>query len=90
VEFITDLHLHSKYSRAVSPQMVLSQMAKWAVKKGINLLTTGDFNHPLWFKSIKAELEEEGGGIYKLKMNNGQLAANNVRFVLTTEIFQHL
>jgi len=40
--------------------MVLPEIAKWAVKKGINLLTTGDFTHPLWLRSIKAELEEAG------------------------------
>jgi len=86
VEFITDLHLHSKYSRAVSPQMVLPEMAKWAAKKGINLLTTGDFTHPLWLRSIKAELEERGEGVYKLRMKDEGLSTNNVRFILTTEI----
>ena len=55
MEFVADLHLHPKYSRAVSPQMVLSQMAQWAGKKGINLLTTGDWTHPLWLMSIKGE-----------------------------------
>lgn len=60
MEFVADLHLHSKYSRAVSPQMVLTEMAKWGAKKGINLLTTGDWTHPLWMRSIKGELEEAG------------------------------
>jgi uncharacterized protein (TIGR00375 family) len=81
MEFISDLHLHSKYSRAVSPQMALPEMAKWAFKKGINLLTTGDFTHPLWFRSIKAELDEVGEGVYKLKKQD-----LNVRFILTVEI----
>jgi len=67
MEFIADLHLHSKYSRAVSQQMVLPEMAKWGAKKGINLLTTGDWTHPLWLRSIKGELEEAGEGVYKLK-----------------------
>lgn len=62
-----DLHLHSKYSRAVSQQMVLPEMAKWARRKGIDLLGTGDFTHPLWFRELKAGLEEAGEGIYKLK-----------------------
>src|SRR3990167_82261 len=86
MEFVTDLHLHSKYSRAVSPQMVLPEMAKWAAKKGINLLTSGDFTHPLWFRNIKAELEEAGEGVYKLKIKNEKLKINEVRFILTTEI----
>ena len=76
MEFVTDLHLHSKYSRAVSPQMVLPEMAKWAAKKGINLLTSGDFTHPLWFRNIKAELEEAGEGGDKLKIKNEKLKIN--------------
>jgi len=81
MEFIADLHLHSKYSRAVSPAMVLPEMAKWAAKKGINLLTASDFTHPLWFRTMKGELEESGDGIYKLKKGE-----QGVRFLLSTEI----
>lgn len=81
MEFVADLHLHSKYSRAVSQAMVLAEMAKWAVKKGINLLTASDFTHPLWLRSIKAELTESGEGIYKLKKGE-----QGVRFLLSTEI----
>lgn len=86
MQFIADLHLHSKYSRAVSPQMVLPEMAKWGAKKGINLLATGDWTHPLWLRSIKMELEEGGAGVYKLKNQNSKVKINEVRFVLTTEI----
>lgn len=43
MEIIADLQLHSKYARAVSPQMVLPTMAMWGKKKGIDLLGTGDF-----------------------------------------------
>jgi len=82
VEFIADLHLHSKYSRAVSPQMLLPEMALAAAKKGLNLIASGDFTHPLWLRDIKAELKETNDGIYKLKSQ----ADNNVRFLLTTEI----
>lgn len=86
MEFVADLHLHSKYSRAVSQQMILPEMAKWAVKKGINLLTTGDWTHPLWLRTIKGELEEVGEGVYKLRMKDKGLRINDVRFILTTEI----
>ena len=66
--------------------MVLPEMARWAAKKGINLLTTGDWTHPLWLRSIKGELEEAGEGIYKLKVKSEKLKVENVRFILTTEI----
>lgn len=64
--------------------MILTEMARWAAKKGINLLTTGDFTHPLWLRSIKAELEGEGG-IYRIK-NEELRIKSDVRFILTTEI----
>ncbi len=47
--------------------MVLPTMAAWGKKKGIDILTTGDWTHPLWFREIRELLEEAGEGIYKLK-----------------------
>ncbi|MEK7516959.1 MAG: endonuclease Q family protein, partial [Patescibacteria group bacterium] len=81
MQFVADLHLHSKYSRAVSQQMILPEMARWAIKKGINILSTGDWTHPLWIREIKSLLEESGEGMYKLKSGE-----TNVRFLLSTEI----
>ncbi len=67
MEIIADLHLHSKYSRAVSQEMIIPQIFKWAVKKGIGLVGTGDWTHPLWLREIKANLKEVGEGVYGLK-----------------------
>jgi len=58
-KIITDFHFHSKYSRATSPQMDLSGVAKWAKIKGVDLVGTADFTHPLWFRALSAQLEEE-------------------------------
>ena len=80
MQIIADLHLHSKYSRAVSKDMTLPVMASFAQKKGINLLTTADWTHPLWFKEIQSQLEEAGKGVYKLKTGEEPL------FLLSTEI----
>ena len=79
MKFIADLHFHSKYSRAVSPQMELVNLAEWGRKKGIDILTTTDFTHPLWFREIKVKLKEIRSGIY-------QLNKNGLCFILTTEI----
>ena len=66
MEFVADLHLHGKYSRAVSPNMTLPIMAAYAVQKGIiDILTVADWTHPLWFKEVTAQLEE--AGVYKIK-----------------------
>lgn len=78
---IADLQLHSRYSRAVSQNMTLSQISLWSKKKGINLVATGDWTHPLWFRSIKSELDEVNSGIFTLKER-----PNETYFLLSTEI----
>lgn len=67
MKIIADLQLHSKYSRAVSKDMVVQEIARWARVKGIDLAATGDWTHPLWFRELRASLEEAGEGIYKIK-----------------------
>ena len=84
MEYVADLHLHSKYSRAVSPNMVLPQMALWAKKKGINILSTGDWTHPLWFREIKDQLVEGEQGLFKLK--NSDDKSKDLQFLLSVEI----
>jgi uncharacterized protein (TIGR00375 family) len=88
MRFIADFHIHSKYSRATSPQMDLENLDKWAKIKGIKVLGTGDFTHPKWFNNLKEKLESAEPGLYKLKsqipMTNGQ--KEETRFILTSEI----
>jgi len=81
MEFVADFHLHSKYSRATSQQMDLENLGKWAKIKGILVLGTGDFTHPLWLKEIKEKLESAEPGLFKLKNSK-----NQTRFILTTEV----
>lgn len=93
MDFVADLHLHSKYSRAVSQQMILPEMARWGAKKGLNILTTGDWTHPLWMREIRNQLEEKEEGMYGLKSERDSGVATLPRmttreplFILTTEI----
>lgn len=81
MKIVADFHLHSKYSRATSPSMDLESLDKWSKIKGIKVLGTGDFTHPLWFRSLKENLEPAEPGLYKLKKSN-----SGVRFILTAEI----
>jgi len=81
MEIIADLHLHSKYSRAVSQNMVVPQISLWASKKGIDLVGTADFTHPLWFRELKENLREKEEGIFSLKDNS-----SSTLFLLSTEI----
>jgi uncharacterized protein (TIGR00375 family) len=55
---ILDLHIHSKYSRACSRNLTLENIDKACRIKGVDIIATGDFTYPEWFKSIKEELEE--------------------------------
>ncbi len=80
MKVFADLHLHSKYSRACSKNLDLENLNYYAKLKGLNLLITGDFTHPLWFKEISQKLEEANDGVYKLK--NDQ----DVYFLLGGEI----
>ena len=90
------MQIHSKYSRAVSPQMVLENLDKWAKIKGINVLGTGDLTHPIWLKEIKEKLESAESGLFKLKkehkidsfgrLDEAPLVGGEPRFMLTGEI----
>ena len=81
MRFIADFHVHSRYSRATSKDMEVETLSKWAEIKGITLLGTGDFTHPLYFAELKTKLEPSDGNLLTLK--NG---SKNVRFVLTAEV----
>jgi len=80
MQIIADLQLHSKYSRAVSQKMNLEEIAKWSTYKGIDLVATGDWTHPLWFQEIKEKLREVSPGIFQIKN------FPKTRFFLSTEI----
>lgn len=81
---IADLHLHSKYSRAVSQNMDLEEIARFCVKKGIDLVATADWTHPLWFREINNKLKEVSPGVFSLK--NSEEKIKKIKFVLATEV----
>lgn len=92
MKIVADLHIHSKYSRAVSPDMTLPEIERWCRLKGIDLVATGDWTHPVWLMAIKNELKETSQGIYSLKDNTKTDGASQhkggpeARFILSTEI----
>ncbi|MCD6522396.1 MAG: DNA helicase UvrD [Candidatus Diapherotrites archaeon] len=77
MQIVADFHIHSKYSRATSKKMNVVDLALAAKEKGINLLGTGDFTHPLYLKELKQNLQEKGNGIYE---------CNGMNFVLSVEL----
>ena len=78
MKIISDLHVHSRFSRATSNTINIPNLEKYAKIKGLNLLGTGDFTHPEWIKELKNELTEDGSGILKTK--------TGFNFLLQTEI----
>jgi len=81
MKFIADLHLHSKYSRATSRDMEVETLALWAKRKGVKLLGTGDFTHPLYFLDLKSKLRSLGNGLFVLKED-----PQGTHFMLTAEV----
>jgi DNA helicase-2/ATP-dependent DNA helicase PcrA len=87
--FYADMHIHSKYSRATSKSCNLEELAIWAQKKGLSVISTGDFTHPAWFSEIKEKLIPAEHGVFKLKDDiENHILKNNyqLRFLLSVEI----
>ncbi|TVM35673.1 UvrD-helicase domain-containing protein [Oceanidesulfovibrio marinus] len=67
-QFLADLHIHSRYSRATSKQLDPRVLAAWARVKGLHVIGTGDFTHPGWRKELAELLEPDpGSGLFRLK-----------------------
>jgi len=81
MRFFADFHLHSKYSRATSKDMEVEMLARWAKKKGIVLLGTGDFTHPTYFAELRSKLVPSANGLFQLKKED-----QGIRYILTTEV----
>ncbi len=87
--FYADLHIHSKYSRATSKSCNLEELAVWAQKKGLGVISTGDFTHPAWFAEIQEKLVPAGNGVFRLRPDIEKeifKTSTPVRFVLSVEI----
>ena len=54
----------------------------WSRLKGIDVVGTGDFVHPQYFKQLRAELVEAEPGLYRLKRS----PSSPVRFLLSVEL----
>jgi DNA helicase-2/ATP-dependent DNA helicase PcrA len=96
MKFLADLHIHSKFSRATSRDMILDSLAPWARVKGLSLLATGDFTHPEWLFLMKEKLEPMGNGFLRLKNGTTSFEAppfkglpatsRDVAFILSSEL----
>jgi len=88
---IADLHIHSRFSMATSREGTPENLDFWARKKGISLIGTGDFTHPVWREELKERLVIEGNGLYRLrdeyvKEESRKFPGEGTRFVVSGEI----
>ncbi|HEX2769714.1 MAG TPA: endonuclease Q family protein, partial [Geobacteraceae bacterium] len=94
MDYIADLHTHSPFSRATSKESTLAGLAAWARIKGIQVVGSGDFTHPGWFRRLKEELEPAEPGLFRLRNEENvpsplpgvTPSAGPVRFLLSAEI----
>ena len=93
MRYIADLHIHSKYSRACSKELVPEKIDLWCRIKGIDLVATGDFTHPKWFAELTEKLEPAEDGLYRLKNKYRadhpqfqEKKSSAVKFILGTEL----
>ena len=77
MSYAADLHVHSPFARGTSRHLSFDGLAHWARVKGIDLLASGDFTHPLWIDETKHRLADAGNGLFTL---------DGVHFVLGTEL----
>ncbi|MFJ8581523.1 UvrD-helicase domain-containing protein [Micromonospora sp. NPDC093277] len=97
--FVADLHIHSKYSRACSRDLTLPNLARWARRKGIGVLGTGDFTHPAWYDHLRETLRPAEPGLFRLSPEAerdvarqlpprlaSEAEADPARFLLSVEI----
>ncbi len=87
MSFVADLHIHSKYSRATSRDLEPESLWRWAQLKGITVIGTGDFTHPLWLRELKDKLEPCGNGLFTLKRELANEAAGDVPVLCKADVF---
>jgi len=80
---IADLHIHSRFSRATSQKMNISEITRFARIKGLKLVGTGDFTHPKWHSELSEELAEiSDTSLY----GSTKHPESPVRYMITAEV----
>ena len=94
MQFIIDVHLHSRFARATSRELNPANLHKWSALKGVDVVGTGDYTHPAWFAELSEQLEPAEEGLYQLEPGRRTAVERElpehcrraVRFMLSVEI----
>ncbi|MCC7549891.1 MAG: TIGR00375 family protein [Methanobacterium sp.] len=63
-----DLHIHGPYSMATSKNMTPELLSSQGSLKGLHIVATGDAFHQKWLNIIEEATEEDGEGIFRIKV----------------------
>jgi len=95
-QYLADLHIHSRFSRATSKGLTPRNLAANGEIKGLTVIGTGDFTHPGWLEELRTTLAPDGTGLFRLREPKGLEAelpwypdaklTGRVRFLLSSEI----
>lgn len=80
MKYITDLHIHSKFSGGTSNNITILNIVKSCKIKGIDIVGTGDCLCSFWLENLKMQLQEENDGVYIYPM------LPEIKFILQTEV----
>ncbi len=94
MQYIADIHLHSRFARATSKALNPENLYRWSLIKGLTVVGTGDFTHPVWYEELRDQLEPAEEGLYQLRSDlrrgiDAELppaCRGQMRFVLSVEI----
>jgi DNA helicase-2/ATP-dependent DNA helicase PcrA len=94
MKFVADLHIHSHFSRATSPNLTFEQLTRWAQMKGLHIVGTGDATHPGWLAEMREKLAPAEEGLFRLRDDPATAVEADVppacrglvRFILASEI----
>ena len=82
--YYADLHMHSRFAYATSRNLTLPVLDATAREKGVRVMGTGDFTHPVWFEELSTQLvpaAEEG-----LYVRSEAGRDDATRFLLSVEV----
>ncbi len=72
-----DLHIHSRFSKAVSKFMDFRNISEGAKVKGLGIVGTGDILNPRWEKELLD---------FSSRVDDGTYEVSGIRFILTSEV----
>lgn len=94
MKLVADLHIHSHFSRATSKDLTFEHLTRWAQRKGVHVVGTGDIAHPGWLQEMRDALIPAEEGLFRLKDERASAVQQavppacqgQVRFMLAGEI----